>query len=207
MKDNKIDAEKIINEIVSISNKLRELWDSGVLVVDRGGRAFVSSETMKAILKHEHNDIEFAEDGYGDKPYTITVRKDTYSFISMCSQDEFEELKKLIEFVKMKEKITRFVATINELIKLKEELAEYIANEVSFLVDFNVDKDKTKNLEVWFKGGDSSDSGYVIEHAILEAFPELRPFVRSANYIRSFSIYESIRMKLANVKASLEYQK
>jgi len=207
MKDNKIDAEKIINEVVSVSKKLGDLWENGVLVVDRNGRAFVSSEAMKAILKHEHNDIEFAEDGYGSKPYSITVRQNDCSFTAMCSQDEFEELKKLIEFVKMKEKITRFMITINELIKLKEELAEYIANEVSFLVDFSVDKDKTKGMEIWFKGGDSLDSGYVIEHAILEAFPELRPFVRSANYIRSFSIYESIRMKLANIKTSLEYQK
>jgi len=196
--------ERIINEVADVSEKLSNLWEEGVLVVDRDGRVFVSPEVMKELIKYSLKDIEFAKDGYKSKPYTVTLRDNKRSFIAMCSQEDFDEIKELIRYMEIREKIRKFLKTLSELKTLKDELAEYIADEVSFFTHISVDKTKTKDLEIWFAGEDDCDDGYIIEHAIIEAFPEIKPFIKSVNYTQGFPIYEAIRMKLANLIACLK---
>ena len=198
--------EKIISEVTDISERLNNLWEEGVLVVDRDGRVFISPEVMKELIEYNFKNIEFTNDGYGSKPYTVTIRNDKCSFIAMCSQEDFDEIKKLARYMEIKEKFHRFLETLNELKTLKEEIAEYIANEVSFFNPISVYKTKTKDLEIWFEGENDCNDGYVVEHAIIEAFPEIKPLIKSVNYIKSFSTYEAIRMKLANLITCLKDQ-
>jgi hypothetical protein len=117
-----------------------------------------------------------------------------------------EEIKELFCYMEIKEKIRRFLTTLRELETLKDELAEFIADEVSFFTSISVNKTKTKDLEIWFDGENDGSGGYVIEHDIIEAFPALKPFIKSVNYIQSFPTYESIRMKLTNIITSLKDQ-
>ena len=196
--------ERIINEVTDVSEKLSNLWEEGVLVVDRDGRVFVSPEVMKELIKYNLKDIEFTKDGYKSKPFTVTIRDNKRSFIAMCSQEDFDEIKELVCYMEIKETIRKFLRTLSDLKALKDELAVSIADEISFLTHISVDKTKTKDLEIWFEGENNCSDGYIIEHAIIEAFPEIKPFIKSTNYIQSFPIYEAIRMKLANLITCLK---
>jgi hypothetical protein len=198
--------EKIISEVTDISERLNSLWEEGILVVDRNGRVSVSTKIMKELIKYNFKNIEFTNDGYESKPYTVTIQNNKCSFIAMCSQEDFDEIKKLVRYMEIKEKFHRLLETLNELKILKEEIAEYIANEVSFFNSISVDKTKAQDFEIWFEGENDCNGGYVIEHAIIEAFPEIKPFIKSVNYIQSFSTYEAIRMKLANLITGLKAQ-
>jgi hypothetical protein len=204
----KAKIERIISEVTDVSEKLSSLWEEGVLVIDRDGRVFVSPEVMKELIKYKFKSIEFTKDGYKSKPYTVTIpaQGSRCSFIAMCSQEDFKEIKELVCYMEIKEKIRRFLTTLNELKMLKDELAEYIADWVSFFTSLSVNKTKSSDLEIWFDGGDGDSDGYIIEHAIIEAFPEMKSLIKSVNYIESFPIYEAIRMKLANIYISLKDQ-
>jgi hypothetical protein len=158
--------ERIINEVTNISEKLSGLWEEGVLVVDRDGRVFVNPDVMKELIKYKFKNIEFTKDGYQSKPYTVTIRDDKCSFIAMCSQEDFDEIKKLVHYMEIKEKIHKLLTALSELKTLKNELAEYIADEISFFTPFSISKTKTKDLEIWFDGENDCNGGYVIEHAI-----------------------------------------
>jgi len=198
--------EGIINEVTDVSEKLNNLWEEGVLVVNRDGRVFVSPDVMKELIKCNFKNIEFTKDGCRNKPYTVTIRDNKCSFIAMCSQEDFDEIKEIFCYMEIKEKIRRFLTTLSELKTLKDELAEFIADEISFFTSIRVNKTKTKDLEIWFDGENDGSGGYVIEHAIIDAFPALKLFIKSVNYIQSFPTYESIRMKLANIITSLKDQ-